>query len=344
MTSHPTRLTFVFALCVAALLSSPALAAPPDPLTLTWAHTPPSPTDCDAFTAAPPFSLSSYQVNAYDRLLSLLEAYDYEQTYPDADDSPVERVAAITHDRAALLPCKRDADAYFIYGASERYLARLSPEATSPARALAAFDIALALCDGCADPEKYPNCPTLLAHRAGALADLGRFDDAFKSLEGALAAGFLPIRWLSNDLALASLRKHPEWEARFNASLPSHLKLPDKPTFDLSLYFGAYRAGTSYIFCQDHRAFTSYFDGDPMGRDLPPTWTSGHWELKPDGLWVTFSNRSPERFLSTAEARVFFSSDEYTEDEFSSSISREAHLCKAQPQKKPPSKKKPSPK
>jgi hypothetical protein len=359
MVRYQVRVYWLLCLCLVAAAgvaaSSYALEVPPpkpaavDPLTIGFAKETPPKGACDAIHMSDGDSTAEdsdqYEDDGWHRIMNHFADGFGPPGYPS---DQAARSAMMAKDKDNLILCLRDASAYFAFGALELELVQDEDKRGSAARALAALDVALALssdcagkppavppccydcndCEGCSTeagcPKKivFITCAQLHAYRAGALAELGRADDAFKSLQAAIDGGFSAIRWITEGKHLTKLRAHPEWGARLDAMLsPRFPAIPKTPSVDLGYADGdGMRASSFQILCKDNRFL--FTNQDPGGR----SWSMGRWELKADGVWVTPEQRcddagregpvtctrmdakevSPRLAFSAAEARVLF--------------------------------------
>ena len=143
---------------------------PSDPLALTWAHAEPPEGACDAFHMSDAWAGFD---DSKGRLMSILEPGDNNMVsgyHAWGDPIGDDVIAAIVADQAALIDCKRDAEAYLVYARAERWLIGKHKDA-SPARALAAFDIAIDLSEDCSrtgSPSESASmtCALALSHSA----------------------------------------------------------------------------------------------------------------------------------------------------------------------------------
>lgn len=308
---------FCFCVCVAAagVASSYALEAPPpkpaqDPLTIAFAKATPPKGACDAINMRDGDSTSEdsdqYADDGWKRIKNHFEEGFGPPGYPM---DQAARNAMMAKDKDNLIQCQRDASAYFAFGALELELVQAKDKKGSAARALAALDVAIEVssdcagrppaappccydchsCEGCSSGDECApviaaaSCGTLRAYRAASLAELGRAEDAFMSLQAAIDGGFSAISWISRGDLMAKLRTHPEWDARLDAMLtPRFPPLREVPTADLGYSSDdGYRSATYQVLCRDHRVFFIGYSVEGMG------WSVGRWELKPDGVWVT---------------------------------------------------------
>jgi hypothetical protein len=138
------------------------------------------------------------------------------------------------------------------------------------------------------------------------LANLGCFEDAYKSLQEGITAGLSGSDWLSTHERFSALHKHPEWQARFRVMLPPEIAqhpipLIEDRAHDLSFVINEpaiSRTAKIFRLCQDHPVI--------YGPEIAYSfhiWTVGRWELKPEGVWVT-PTHTCERSYEEGEASI----------------------------------------
>jgi hypothetical protein len=302
---------YVLLVCATLALCAPVIADEPTPkpptptaeapLTLAFAQAKPDPKACKALevvlthdkepdsfdvdgnptdesTKIVPFTVQN-RIDPYLEDDTDYDGYSHDR-YSGRD--PVE----VAQDQATLIRCQRDADGYRAFAEFELDLIQLAHKGASSARALAALDLAIQL----HNDESIVDKGALYVRRAGIFADLGRIEDAYKSLQDGIDAGFTAYYWISTNARFAALHKHPEWSARFEKMLPPALAsvpipLIEDKAHDLSFVINEpaiSRTANIFRLCKDH----SVIYGPEIAYSFD-IWTVGRWELKPEGFWVT---------------------------------------------------------